>query len=48
MTNHDRKEPPLQAIVKHIARHKTSIYYYVSMALFALTIGITIAGVFDA
>ncbi len=45
MSKHDRKEPPLLRLVNHIARHKTSISYYVSMAFLIAVIGMTFAGV---
>jgi hypothetical protein len=45
MSKHDRKEPPLLRLVNHIARHKTSISYYVSMAFLISVFAMTFAGV---
>jgi hypothetical protein len=47
MTNHDRKEPPLQEKVNHNRKRLSSILYYVSMLGWVAMIAIALAGVFD-
>jgi hypothetical protein len=45
MSKHDRKEPPLLKVVKHIKANKTSISYYLSMAFLIVVFAMTFAGV---
>lgn len=45
VNNHNRKEPPLQKLVKHIKAHKTSISYYFAMLCWIAVMGMVFAGV---
>lgn len=45
MSKHDRKEPPLLKVVKHIKANKTSIYTYIFAVLLGFVFALPFAGV---
>ncbi len=45
MSKHDRKEPPLLKVVKHIKANKTRITHNLSLAFLILVFAMTFAGV---
>ena len=45
VNNHNRKEPPLLRLVKHIKANKTSISHNLSLAFLIVVFAMTFAGV---